>query len=94
MNLDGSPKAKAVYEQSSKILFNFKQKWGIPQVSNFSPFAFFAGPNFPPLKVQNVAKSQNFSTKLHPQEYQLTQSQGPEFSANYVSLFFVITIHS
>ena len=57
MILDGSPKAKAVYEQSSKKFF--KQKWGIPQVYSFSPF--LAGPNLPPLKVQDIAKSQNFS---------------------------------
>ena len=81
-----------VYEQSSKNLF--KQKRGIPQIYSFSLFAFFAGPNLPPLKVQNIAKSQNFSMKLYPQEYQLRQSQVPEFSANYVSLFFVITTHS
>ena len=53
MCLDGFPKAKAVYEQSSKILF--KQKWGIPQVYSFSPFAFLAGPNLLPLKVRNIA---------------------------------------
>ena len=53
MSLDGSPKAKAVYEQSSKILF--KQKWGILQVYSFSPFAFLAGPNLPPLKVKFIA---------------------------------------
>ena len=53
MSLDGSPKAKAVYEKSSKILF--KQKWGMPQVYSFSPFAFLAGLNLLPLKVRNIA---------------------------------------
>ena len=43
MSLDGSPKAKTVYGQSSKILF--RQKWGIPKVYSFSPF--LAGPNLP-----------------------------------------------
>ena len=43
MSLDGSPKAKIVYGQSSKILF--KQKWIIPKVYSFSPF--LAGPNLP-----------------------------------------------
>ena len=37
------PKRKAVYGQSSKILF--KQKWGIAKASSFSPF--LAGSNLP-----------------------------------------------
>ena len=63
MSLDSSPKAKAVYEQSSKILF--KQKWGMPKAYSFSPFAFLAGPNLPHFKVRNnidrLAKSQKVS---------------------------------
>ena len=82
-------KAKTVYEKSSKILF--KQKWGIPKVYRFSPF--LAGPNSPLESTQNIAKSQlKLFKKLHPQqEYQLTQSQAPEFSPNYMPLFFIIT---
>ena len=70
ISLDGSLiKAKAVYEQSSKVLF--KQKWGIPKVSSFSPF--LAGPNSPLESTQNCQKLKLFK-KLHPQqEYQLTQ---------------------
>ena len=44
MSLDGSPEAKTVYGQSSKILL--KQKWGIPKILSFSPF-LLAGPNLP-----------------------------------------------
>ena len=51
MSLDGSPKAKAVYEKSSKILF--KQKWSIPKVYSFTFSPFLAGPNLPSLKAQN-----------------------------------------
>ena len=53
MSLDGSPKAKAVYGQSLKILF--KHKWGILKVYCFSPF--LAGPNLPLESAQNIAKS-------------------------------------
>ena len=53
MSLDGSPKAKTVYGQSSKILF--KQKWGIPKVYSFSPF--LAGPKLPLESAQNIAKT-------------------------------------
>ena len=35
--------------------------------------------------------SPKYDPILPHQEYQLTQSQAPEFPANYVSLFFVIT---
>ena len=51
MSLDGSPKAKAVYEKSSKILF--KQKWSIPKIYSFTFSPFLAGPNLPSLKAQN-----------------------------------------
>ena len=68
MSLNGSPKAKAVYEKSSKILF--KQKWSIPKVYSFSPF--LAGPN---LLLESTQKSLKLFKKLHPQECdQLTQS--------------------
>ena len=54
MSLDGFPKGKTVYGQSSKILF--KQKWGILKVYSFSPF--LAGPNLPfETKAQDIAKS-------------------------------------
>ena len=44
MSLDGSPKAKAVYEQYFQK--TFKQEWGIPQVYSFSPGAFFGWAKF------------------------------------------------
>ena len=54
MSLDGFPKGKTVYGQSSKILF--KQKWGILKVYSFSPF--LAGPNLPfETKAQKIAES-------------------------------------
>ena len=94
MSLDGSPKAKAVYEQSSKTLYCLSRNGAYHKFTVLVHLLFLAGPNLPPLEMQNIAKSQNFSKKLHPQEYQLTQSQDPEISANYVSLFLVITTHS
>ena len=51
MSLDGSPKAKTVYGQSSKILF--MQKWGIPK---FKVLVHFWLNQIYPLKVQNIAK--------------------------------------
>ena len=72
MSFYGSTKAKTVYGQSSKILF--QQKWGIPKVYSFS--AFLAGPNLPLESAQNIAKKKlKLFKNLHPQEYQLYKGQ-------------------
>ena len=51
----------------------FKQKQDIPKADGFGPFL---GPIFSQ-KTQNIAKNQNFSQKLHPYDYQITQVPGP-----------------
>ena len=62
----------------------FKRKRDVPKAEGFSPFL---GPIFPP-KNQNIAKNQNFFQKLHPYDYQITQSQVPDKSQNSYKIDF------
>ena len=57
MSLDGSPKAKTVYRQSSSKIF-FKQKWGIPKVYSFS--SILAGTNLPLESAKYCYKGKTF----------------------------------
>ena len=74
MSLDGSPRAKTVYGQSSKILF--KQKWDIP--IKFTVLVHFWLSQIYSLKAHKILLKVKLFKNLHPQEYQLANTiQGP-----------------
>ena len=70
MSLDGSPRAKTVYGQSSKILF--KQKWDIP--IKFTVLVHFWLGQIYPLKSLKILLKVKLFKNLHPQEYQLANT--------------------
>ena len=91
MSLDGSPKGKTIYGQSSKTLF--KQKWGIPKAK----FHFWLDQIYLLLwkhKILLEVKTFQKTTSSGISTNTILQSQAQEFSANYVPLFFIITTHS
>ena len=78
ISLDGSPKGKTVYGQSSKTLF--KQKWGIPKAK----FHFWLDQIYLLWKHKILLEVKTFpkTTSLGISTNTILQSQAQEFSAN------------